>query len=168
MNRALFLDRDGVINIDYGYVHKIENFHFRRGIFDICRVAAEARMKIIVVTNQAGIARGLYAKDDFEAVTKFMKSVFAEMKLQILGTYFCPFHPTQGKGVFKKQSYDRKPNPGMFLRASLEHDINLFHSVMIGDSDADKQAAFRCGIRWYVDSTHSDWVARSIRAIRGF
>jgi D-glycero-D-manno-heptose 1,7-bisphosphate phosphatase len=72
MNRALFLDRDGVINEDYGYVHKIEDFHFREGIFDVCRAALTARMKIIVVTNRAGIGRGFYTEQDYLKVTEYM------------------------------------------------------------------------------------------------
>jgi D-glycero-D-manno-heptose 1,7-bisphosphate phosphatase len=166
MNRALFLDRDGVINEDYGYVHKIDDFHFCDGIFDVSRAAIKANMKIIVVTNQAGIGRGIYSKNDFLAVTKFMKEVFASNKAPILDVYFCPFHPTGGLGPFKKPSYDRKPNPGMLLRASCQHNINLFHSLMIGDTDTDLQAASMSGIRWYVDSNNPDWVARAISLIR--
>ena len=165
MNRALFLDRDGVINEDYGYVHKIEDFHFRDGIFDVCSAAQKARMKIIVVTNQAGIGRGLYTEEDFKVLNGHMISFFGEKNISISGVYFCPYHPTNGLGHFKKSSYDRKPSPGMFLAACREHQINPMQSIMIGDKSSDKIAAFHAGVRTYIDANLSDWITVSTKAI---
>jgi D-glycero-D-manno-heptose 1,7-bisphosphate phosphatase len=165
MNRALFLDRDGVINEDYGYVHKIEDFHFREGIFDVCHAAQKARKKIIVVTNQAGIGRGLYGIDDFNTLTDYMLCQFEDHQITISAVYHCPYHPTHGIGNYKKQSYDRKPAPGMLLRACRDFDINPRLSVMIGDKPSDRQAAFQAGVRTYIDATSPCWTLHSIKAI---
>lgn len=165
MNRALFLDRDGVINEDYGYVHKIEDFHFREGIFDVCRAAQEARMKIIVVTNQAGIGRGHYSLHDFEVLSEFMLKVFSDEDIFVQSVYYCPYHPTAGIGMYRRQSYDRKPLPGMLLQACREHNINPALSVMIGDSNSDMSAACSMGIKWFVNATKPSWVKDSIKTI---
>jgi D-glycero-D-manno-heptose 1,7-bisphosphate phosphatase len=162
MNRALFLDRDGVINEDYGYVHKIEDFHFREGIFDVCRAAQKASMKIIVVTNQAGIGRGLYDSSDFNLLTQHMNSVFWLEGVLISGVYFCPFHPAAGLGQYRKLSYDRKPNPGMIVKACQDHNVNPAHSIMCGDNKTDQEASARSGIRLYVDASQDDWKHRLI------
>jgi D-glycero-D-manno-heptose 1,7-bisphosphate phosphatase len=165
MNRALFLDRDGVINEDYGYVHKIEDFHFREGIFDVCRAAQKARLKIIVVTNQAGIGRGLYDTKQFHDITNYMISSFKIQKINISGVYFCPFHPEFGLGYYKRESYDRKPNPGMLLKACAAHCVNPMSSLMIGDRESDRVAALRIGIPVFINSTFSDWVKRALLSI---
>jgi D-glycero-D-manno-heptose 1,7-bisphosphate phosphatase len=165
MNRALFLDRDGVINEDYGYVHKIENFHFREGIFEVCEAAQKARMKIIVVTNQAGIGRGIYSENDFQKLTSYMIAQFSLASVVISGIYHCPFHPTYGIGHFKQSSFDRKPNPGMLVKAASAHNINPKMSIMIGDRDTDKAAAESIGIISYIDASKSAWVKNSIEAL---
>lgn len=165
MNRALFLDRDGVINEDYGYVHKIEDFHFREGIFDVCRAAQKARMKIIVVTNQAGIGRGYYSTNDYQILNEFMRQAFSARGICIQSVYHCPYHPTFGVGVYKRQSYCRKPSPGMLLQACREHNINPALSVMIGDRDSDMAAACSMAIRWFVNASKSSWVKESIKVI---
>ena len=156
MNRALFLDRDGVINEDYGYVHKIEDFHFREGIFDVCRAAQKARMKIIVVTNQAGIGRGLFTLNDFAKITLFMNQRFALSNITLTDVYHCPFHPTHGIGHFKLNSFDRKPFPGMLIKACNKHNINPAASVMIGDKVTDKEAAHSAGIQQFFYANNSD------------
>jgi D-glycero-D-manno-heptose 1,7-bisphosphate phosphatase len=165
MNRALFLDRDGVINEDYGYVHKIEDFHFREGVFDVCRAAQKERMKIVVVTNQAGIGRGLYAKSDFDILTAYMLAEFRSRSIVIAAVLHCPFHPSEGKGHYRKQSYFRKPMPGMFIEACTAYSINPFHSVMIGDRLSDKIACNAAGIRWYIDALQKDWAKSATKLI---
>jgi D-glycero-D-manno-heptose 1,7-bisphosphate phosphatase len=165
MNRALFLDRDGVINEDYGHVHKIEDFHFREGIFDVCLAAQKAGMTIAVVTNQAGIGRGLYTKEAFRNLTHYMVREFSIRSIFISGVYYCPFHPDLGLGHFKKNSFFRKPNPGMFLSACAEHNINPRLSLMIGDRDTDRQAAASIGILSYVDASRRDWIKSALWAL---
>lgn len=165
MNRALFLDRDGVINEDYGYVHKIEDFHFREGIFDVCRAAQKARMKIIVVTNQAGIGRGYYKLADFREVSDYMHASFFSNDIRIDDLLYCPFHPEFGLGQYRKESYDRKPNPGMLVKACAKHNINPRFSIMIGDSQSDKIAALSTGIPVFVNARLPDWTNRALRSI---
>lgn len=144
--RALFLDRDGIINHDIGYTHKIEDFKFIDGVFDLCRTAVERGYILIVVTNQAGIGRGLYTETDFLRLTDWMLGVFESEKAPITDVFFCPYHPEHGIGEYRADSFDRKPNPGMFLKAAEKHSISMADSIMIGDKDSDMDAAFRAGV----------------------
>jgi D-glycero-D-manno-heptose 1,7-bisphosphate phosphatase len=146
VKRALFLDRDGVINQDSHYVHRVEDFHFIDGIFELCRAAVDAGMVIIVVTNQAGIARGLYSEPQFQALTDWMKAQFADRGVTIDQVYYCPHHPVHGTGPYKRDCFCRKPNPGMILRARDDHGISLRDSILIGDSEWDILAAQAAGI----------------------
>jgi D-glycero-D-manno-heptose 1,7-bisphosphate phosphatase len=143
---ALFLDRDGVINVDHAYVHKKEDFEFIDGIFDLCRKAKELGYLIIVVTNQAGIGRGYYSERDFLKLTDWMKQVFSSENAEINEVYHCPYHPEQGIGEFKKDSELRKPNPGMIFQAAKDYDINLEQSLIIGDKVSDIQAGINAGL----------------------
>ena len=146
MKRALFLDRDGVINEDRRYVHRIEDFRFIDGIFDICRAASDAGMAIIVVTNQAGIGRGFYTEPQFHILTEWMNARFADQGVTIDQVYHCPHHPVGGTGVYKVDCLCRKPNPGMILRAREEHGICLRDSVLVGDKESDIVAAKAAGV----------------------
>ena len=139
-NKALFLDRDGVINFDYGYVHKKEDFKFRPEIFNICKSALENKFKIIVITNQSGIGQNFFTEKEFKLLNKFMLSEFRRNQIEITHIYFCPFHPIKGKGKYLKDSYLRKPKPGMFFEAAKDYDINLRKSIMIGDKKTDYEA----------------------------
>ena len=143
---ALFLDRDGVINHDAGYTSSAENFRFVDGIFDLCRSATQAGYLLIVVTNQAGIGRGYYSEEDFRSLTEWMCARFEAEDAPIAEVFYCPFHPEHGVGDYKRESFDRKPNPGMLLRAAEMHEIDLEHSIMIGDKDSDMGAARSAGI----------------------
>jgi D-glycero-D-manno-heptose 1,7-bisphosphate phosphatase len=165
MNRALFLDRDGVINEDYGYVHKIEDFHFREGIFDVCRTAQQARMKIIVVTNQSGIGRGLFNEADYQVITRHMLDSLLLQDIYIDSVYHCPFHPVNGIGQYKAISLDRKPFSGMFIKACGDHHINPSSSIMIGDKESDRLAAYGVGVRYYLDANTFSWPAAAIKLI---
>lgn len=165
MNRALFLDRDGVVNIDHGHVHRIEDFEFRPEIFPICRAAQKRAMKLVIVTNQAGIARGLYTKQQFLDLSSYMRSEFKNEAIHIDAIYHCPYHPVHGLGVYRSPSYDRKPAPGMLLRACHEHNINPMHSIMIGDNESDKLAAFSAGIRFFVDATGDKWGENALQLL---
>lgn len=145
-NRALFLDRDGVINHDAGYTSSTDNFKFIDGIFELCRAAKRAGYLLIVVTNQAGIGRGYYSEQDFLTLTAWMCERFKEEDASITGVFHCPNHPEHGIGDYKQDSFNRKPNPGMLLQAAEKHQLDLFHSIMIGDKVSDMQAAERAGI----------------------
>ena len=161
-NKCLFLDRDGVINYDFGYVHLKEDFKFRDEIFILCKEAKANLFKIIVISNQAGIGRGYYSEDEFQKVNKYMLNIFKLKNIEIDDVFFCPFHPVFGKGKYLKNSFDRKPNPGMFLKAANIHNIDLKQSIMIGDKKSDKEAAFNAGIGFYVDAKLNDWIDRTL------
>ena len=107
-NRALFLDRDGVINHDAGYTSSVENFRFIDGIFNLCRAARQLGYLLIVVTNQAGIGRGYYSEEDFLTLTEWMCDHFKLEGAPIADVFYCPFHPEYGVGDYKKDSFDRK------------------------------------------------------------
>ena len=144
--RALFLDRDGVINIDHGYVSRWENFEFVDGIFELCRHAKELGYLILVVTNQAGIGRGYYSEKAFLELTQWMCGVFSDRGAPIDKVYFCPYHAEHGIGIYKVDSPFRKPAPGMILQAAEEFGIDLSQSVLVGDKDSDIQAGIAAGV----------------------
>ena len=144
--RALFLDRDGVINHDMGYTSSSANFQFIDGIFDLCREARRLGYLLIVVTNQGGIGRGYYSEEEFLTLTEWMFDRFDEEGAPITNIFYCPFHPEFGVGDFKKESFDRKPNPGMCIRAAERHNLSLGRSIMIGNRDLDMQAASNGGV----------------------
>jgi D-glycero-D-manno-heptose 1,7-bisphosphate phosphatase len=144
--RALFLDRDGVINVDHGYVCTQERFAFVEGIFDLCRRATDLEYLIIVVTNQAGIGRGYYSEQEFSALTEWMCGAFRDRGAPIAKVYYCPFHPEYGVGSYKVESPFRKPGPGMILQAAAEFDIDVRRSVLVGDKETDILAGVAAGV----------------------
>ncbi len=146
MQAALFLDRDGVINVDSGYVHRPEDFHYLDGIFDIAREARRLGYRLVVITNQAGIARSYYTQEQFLALTDWMCARFLNEQAPIDRVYFSPYHPTEGVGIYKLDHPSRKPHPGMILQAQSELDIDLPGSVLIGDKHSDIQAGLAAGV----------------------
>ena len=145
-SRALFLDRDGVVNVDSHYVHRPEDFEFMDGIFELCRIGQEQGYTPVIITNQAGIGRGYYSEVDFHALTTWMLARFSEEDVQIGGVYYCPFHPEHGLGQYRRESDCRKPNPGMILQAQQELGMDLASSILVGDKESDIEAAMRAGV----------------------
>jgi D-glycero-D-manno-heptose 1,7-bisphosphate phosphatase len=146
MKAALFLDRDGVINVEKNYVYRIEDFEFIDGIFELCKTAQDLSYAIVVITNQAGIGRGYYTEAEFHHLNDWMVEQFLQRGIHIDGVYFCPYHPTGGVGEYRRESYDRKPNPGMLLRAQVDLGLDLENSVLVGDKVSDMEAARSAGI----------------------
>jgi D-glycero-D-manno-heptose 1,7-bisphosphate phosphatase len=146
VNKALFLDRDGVINVERGYVHRREDFQFLDGIFDLCRAAQRMGYLVVVATNQAGIARGYYTETEFLELTAWMAGRFAEHSIRIAGVYYCPYHPEHGIGPYRRDTEERKPRPGMILRAQADLELDLSASVLIGDKASDIAAAEAAGV----------------------
>lgn len=146
MSAAVFLDRDGVINVNHGYVHTRKEFDFIDGIFDLARHAIDRNYILVVVTNQAGIGRGYYTEEQFHQLTKWMCEQFSAAGAPISRVYFSPYHPTAGIGEYLKDDYSRKPHPGMLLQAQKDLAIDLSTSVLIGDKVSDIQAGNTAGV----------------------
>lgn len=144
--KALFLDRDGVININHGYVHLKDNFCFIDGIFDMVRAARAAGYLVFVVTNQSGIGRGYYTEKDFHKLTDWMCLEFDGQEAPIDKVYFSPYHPTAGVGIYLQDEDTRKPRPGMILKAQQEYDLSLRKSILVGDKVSDIQAGIAAGV----------------------
>jgi len=138
--KAVFLDRDGVINQDTGYVFKKEDFIFIDGIFDLLRYSEKIGYELIIVTNQSGIGRGFYNIEDFQKLTDWMLNQFKINGVHIADVLYCPHKP-------EDKCNCRKPMPGLFLEAIKKHDISASNSWIIGDSERDIIAAKNSGIK---------------------
>ncbi|MBD3842389.1 MAG: D-glycero-beta-D-manno-heptose 1,7-bisphosphate 7-phosphatase [Campylobacterales bacterium] len=141
MNKALFLDRDGVINKEKNYLYKKEDFEFIDGVFETCKYFQDRGYLIIIITNQAGIARGKYTEEDFEILTKWMIKEFNNKNIKISKVYHCPHHPD-----FSGECECRKPKSKMILDAQKEFDIDLENSILVGDKNSDIEAGINAGI----------------------
>ena len=142
MQKVLFLDRDGVINVEKDYLFKIEDFQFIDGIIDLCKHYANNGYKIVVVTNQSGIARKFYTEEDFSNLTEWMINEFSHNGVTITKVYHCPHHPS-----ISGKCECRKPLPGMLLTLEKEFDVDFVNSIMIGDKERDIEAGLNAGIR---------------------
>jgi len=143
---ALFLDRDGVINLDHGYVHCQEDTEWIPGIFDLVSSARKHGYLPVVVTNQAGIARGIYTEEAFMAFTRWMHAQFLLHDAPLAATYYCPHHPTAGLGFYGGPCQCRKPAPGMILAAAELFGLDLSRSVLVGDKESDLEAGRAAGL----------------------
>jgi len=152
MIKALFLDRDGVINIDTGYLYKIQDFKFNDGIFDLCKIFVQKKFKIFVITNQSGINRGYFTENDFQKLSKWMLKQFEEKNIHIDKVYYCPHSPNE-------QCDCRKPKPKMIFDAKKEFNIDLENSLFIGDKTSDMECALNAGLKKMIlinSSYHSE------------
>ena len=147
MTRALFLDRDGIINHEVGYLYRSVDVLWVDGIFSLSRAAISLGYKLVVITNQSGIARGFYSETDFHALMAFISAEFLAQGAPLSAVYFCPFHPTHGVGPYKKEHPDRKPGPGMLLRAAADLSLDLPNSILLGDRCSDLAAANAAHLR---------------------
>ena len=159
---ALFLDRDGVVNKNYGYVFEIEKFEFFPEIFEICLVAMSHGMPIIIITNQSGIGRGYFSETDFQDLTRWMISQFESQGITINEVIHAPENP---EAPHVAQIGRRKPSPAMFIEATEKLGLNLENSIMIGDNESDMISAHNAGIGRRVligkpegTTVASDWV----------
>src|SRR5262245_56282446 len=144
---ALFLDRDGVINVDRGYVHRPDQFEFIAGIFPLARFwADELRRPIVVISNQSGIGRGYFNETSYADLTRWMCARFEAERAPIARVYHCPFHPTHGVGAYRRDHPWRKPNPGMVLQAISDLGLEPARCALLGDSMSDIEAGAAAGI----------------------
>jgi len=137
--KTIFLDRDGVINEEVNYLHKIENFKFINGVFEACHYFQKLNYQIVIVSNQSGIARRYFSKSDYIKLTKWMLDQFDQQNISILDTFYCPHGPDS-------KCHCRKPLPGMFLDAERKYNLSMRDSWMIGDKETDIEAANLAGI----------------------
>ncbi|ALK30636.1 D-glycero-alpha-D-manno-heptose-1,7-bisphosphate 7-phosphatase [Burkholderia plantarii] len=144
--QALFLDRDGVVNVDTGYAHRPEQIRFVDGIFELAAAATRYGYKIFTITNQAGIGRGYYTEQAFQILMDWISERFAETGGTIERTYFCPHHPKHGVGKYRRLCECRKPAPGMLLEAARDYDIDLARSIFVGDKQSDMAAGQQAGV----------------------
>ena len=144
--KVAFLDRDGVINLDRAYVHKWEEFEFVPGAVDAMRRLREAGYALVVVTNQSGLARGMYSEAEYQALTNAMCSALALAGAEVEAVYHCPHHPKGQVAEWAVECDCRKPAPGMILRAAKELGVSLANSFLVGDKPSDIEAARAAGV----------------------
>ncbi|MBQ1763156.1 MAG: D-glycero-beta-D-manno-heptose 1,7-bisphosphate 7-phosphatase [Aquincola sp.] len=146
MKRAAFLDRDGVINVEHGYVHTWDAFEFVPGSVDAMRRLHEAGYALVVITNQSGLARGMYTEAQYQALTQRLSQHLAEQGVPLAAVYHCPHHPGGSVPALAVDCDCRKPAPGMLLRAQRELDLSLADSLLVGDKGSDAEAGRRAGV----------------------
>ena len=145
-NKALFLDRDGVINKNYGYVFSMKNFVWLKNVKKAIRYAYFKKYLIIIVTNQSGVARGLYSENDIKILHNQINNELKTIRCKIHDFFYCPYHPKYGSNKYRKNSYLRKPNPGMILKAVKKWNVDLNKSFMIDDKKIDMIATQRSNL----------------------
>ena len=143
---ALFLDRDGVLNVDRGYVSKVEDFEWIDGAIDCVKTFNDRGWWVFVVTNQSGIARGYYTVEDMHTLHSWMSAELAKAGAHIDHFYYSPYHEEGEVLEFRKASIDRKPGPGMLLSAMGDFPVNREQSFLIGDKGSDIEAAHAAGV----------------------
>ena len=147
MNKAIFFDRDGVLNEEIGYLYEIEKFKWIDGAREAIKFCNEKNFLTIVVTNQSGVARGYYTEDDVKKIHNFMQEDLKNFSAHIDAFYYCPHHPESEIEIYKKICDCRKPKPGMILQAAKDFDIDLKNSILFGDSQRDLDAAKNAGLK---------------------
>ena len=144
---AVFLDRDGVINVDHGYVSTWEQFEFLPGVPEALRELQDAGYLLVVVSNQSGIGRGYYSEADVESLNQAIaQHLDRTVGVTLSGFYHCPHHPTEAVGEFRRQCDCRKPAPGMIRQAMLDYHIDVKTSLLVGDKDSDIEAGRAAGV----------------------
>lgn len=146
MERVIFLDRDGTINEEVNYLHRTEDLKLLPGIPDAIRLLKEQGYRIVVVTNQAGVARGYYSEADVEALHGYMNRLLRGQGAEIDHFFYCPHHPEHGIGAYRRQCHCRKPETGMFEMAEQYYTVDREHSWMIGDKLLDILAGMNYGV----------------------
>lgn len=150
MNKAIFLDRDGTINVEKHYIYKIEDFEFLPGVLDGMKLLCEAGFVLVIITNQSGIARGYYTEADFHKLNNWMIETLKKQGVEIAKVYYCPHHPDAQIEDYRMDCECRKPKIGMFEQAVKELDIDLSQSFVIGDKMRDCMICLHTLCRGYM------------------
>lgn len=145
--RLVMLDRDGVLNVDRGHVGHSRDFHWTEDAAAAVKWLNQQRFAVVVVTNQAGIAKGIYSEEDFAALMRWVGSELSHSGAHLDAVYYCPHHPTEGRSPYRISCSCRKPAPGMLLEAMADFGVGPADCVMIGDKPADRAAAEAAGVR---------------------
>ncbi len=146
MDKIVFLDRDGTINKEVNYLHRPEDLQFLPGAAEAMKALKDAGFKLVVITNQAGVARGYYTCEDVEALHRFMNEQLKVLGAEVDAFYYCPHHPVHGIGIYKKECHCRKPGTGMFEMAEKLFEVDKSRSYMIGDKLIDVEAGVNYGV----------------------
>ena len=151
---GLFLDRDGVVNVDIGHAHRIEQIEFVPGIFDLVKRANNLGYFVAIITNQAGIGKGFYSEEQFQTLTRWLLSTMQSNGAIINHVEFCPHHPLATVEKYRQVCECRKPKPGMIRKIAQMFELDLGQSVLVGDRQTDIEAGLSGGIKklWYFDS----------------
>jgi D,D-heptose 1,7-bisphosphate phosphatase len=147
VNKAVFLDRDGTIVEDIGYLNNPQQIQFIPGSIEAIKKLNEAGYKVVVITNQAGVARGLITEDMLQTIDKTLHKFILNGGAHLDGVYYCPHHPEHGVHPYKQECECRKPHPGLIKRAHRDLNIDLSQSFMVGDKATDIQAGKRAGTK---------------------
>lgn len=150
MEKAIFLDRDGTINTDKGHLYKIEDFQFIPGTANAIKIWNEMNYFVLVVTNQSGVARGLYTENDVCILHNYINDELKKLNAHIDNFYYCPHHPTEGKGIYLQDCDCRKPKSGMLERAIREFNIDTTQSYLFGDKATDLETGRRLNIKSFL------------------
>jgi D-glycero-D-manno-heptose 1,7-bisphosphate phosphatase len=170
--QGVFIDRDGTINVERGYVYRTEDFEYIPGALEALRLVSERKIKIYIVTNQAGIAKGIYTENDFQILTKDMLDYMARHGIEIADVLYCPHHPEGTVAVYRKVCSCRKPEPGLLEAVIRKEGFSEDRLALIGDKNSDIEAGRKLGIRTYLvetgygmhhkHTTRADYVVRDI------
>jgi D-glycero-D-manno-heptose 1,7-bisphosphate phosphatase len=144
---AIFLDRDGTINEEVGYLDNQDKLKMIPAAYEAIRLINSSGLKAIVVTNQSGVAKGFFTEKFVRQTHEIIQAALLEKKASIDKFYYCPHHPTEGTGIYLQNCNCRKPLPGMLLQAAHDLDIELGNSYMIGDTYRDMEAAKKVGVK---------------------
>ena len=170
--KAVFLDRDGTLNYEKNYVHKIEDFEFIPGALDALKLLTDSDMKIYIITNQAGIARGYFTEGQFHELTKYMISYLKKMGCKIEEVLYCPHHPDGVVPEYTQTCLCRKPNTKLIEDVIRKEDLNADEIALIGDRNTDIEAGLKLGLTTYLvltgygreekDNTRADYIKPDI------
>jgi D,D-heptose 1,7-bisphosphate phosphatase len=147
MNKAVFLDRDGTINKDIGYLYKIEDLELLPGVIQAIKILNDSGFLVIVITNQSGVARGYYSEMDIKLLHNYINNILNEYGANIDAFYYCPHHPEKGIGKYKVNCNCRKPKPGLIENAIEEFKIDRSKSYMVGDKKSDVEAGKNANLK---------------------
>lgn len=147
MEKCIFLDRDGNINVEVDYLHKPEDFRFEKNADKAIKIFNDMGYKVIVITNQSGVARGYYTEEDVVKLHEYMDGLLKDIGAKVDAYYYCPHHPEKGIGKYKTDCKCRKPELGMFLQAKEEFDVDFENSMIVGDKLSDVEAGLRLGMK---------------------